>query len=219
MTTATTIDPQADQILQTAHQNEAQLPEGWTVIPVNRQTVQRQILGWSGSTLLGLVLGGALLAAIYPTFSIITLALLAVLAFLALGSLWLLIRSARLLMDADRHLIVLTPDLYVQQRGSRIISVPMGEIDHITLRGVFGGDPSYTQNSEVSVDNAVLSVGRMLGGSRTHRARRTPDSLAFVDARTDAPIMVAEDNSFAELPVIEELLRNYVNSARNARKV
>lgn len=219
MTTTIQSDPQAAQILQTARLSEEQLPKGWTVIPVNRQTVQRQMLGWAGSALVGMVFGIWILAAIYPNFNIFSIGILGVCAFLAIGSIVLLARALRLLLDIDRHLIVLTPDLYVQQRGALIISVPMREIDHITLRGVFGGDAAYTQRSDLNIENAVMSFGRMFSGNQMRRARRTPDSLAFIDARTDAPITVAEDNSFADLPVIEELLRNYVTSARNARKV
>ncbi len=219
MTTAIQSDAQVEQILQTARGDAALLPQGWTVIPVHRPTVQRQSLGWAGSAALGAVLGIALFATIAPNFNIISLALLGMFAFLTVGSLYLLAKSLRLLLDADHHLIVMTPDLFVQQRGASIVSVPMGEIDHITLRGVFGGDASYTQRNDLNVDNAVMSFSRMIGGSRARRPRRTPDSLAFVDARTDAPITVAEDNSFAALPVIEELLRNYVDNARRARKI
>jgi hypothetical protein len=219
MTTAIHIDPQAAQILQTARLSDEQLPEGWTVIPVNQQTVRKQAWGWAGSALVGAVFGSWILVALYPSFNIFSLGILGVCAFLAIGSIVLLVRALRLLLDANRHLIVLTPELYVQQRGDRIISVPMRSIDHITLRGVFGGDAAYTQRSDLQVENAVMSFGRMFGGNQMRRARRTPDSLAFIDARTDAPITIAEDNSFAELPVIEELLRNYVTSARNARKI
>ena len=210
---------QAEQILQTARETGENPPEGWTVIPVNRPTVQRQILGWSGSAALGIVLFAWLFVALYPSFNFLTIFILIVLAFLGLGSLWLLVKSLQVLLNADQHLIVMTPDLYVQQRGAAIVSVPMRDIDHITLRGVFGGDAAYTQMNDLDVDNAVMNFSRMLGGSRSRRPRRTPDSLAFVDARSDAPVTIAEDNSFADLPVIEEILRNYVNNARRARNV
>src|SRR5579875_3911821 len=111
----------------------------------------------------------------------------------------------------------MTQDAYVQQRGAQVIGVPMKDIAHITLRGVFGGDASYSQVDERDYRNAVLGVGQIFGGVRPRRARRTPDSLAFIDTRTDEPVIIAEDNSFTDLPVLDELLRTYVENARRRK--
>ena len=207
----------AEQILATARQ-EGDVPQGWTVIPLHIKTVQRAILNWVGGAIVGLGLFALLFAAVHDILGIISIILLGVLAFVGIGSLYLAIKNVRVLQDKDRQLIVMTPDLYVQQRGARIISVPMDQVSHITLRGVFGGDTAYTTIDERNPQNAVMSFGQMLGGARPRRARRTPDSLAFVDARDASAITVAEDNNFAELPILEELLRNYVESAYRVRK-
>lgn len=213
-----TMDLDAEQILQTARQSE-EPPQGWTVIPLDEKTVKRAILNWIGSAIVGVGLFGLLFAAVHDDLTFFPLFLLAVLAFVGGGSLWLVLKNVRLLTDKARQLIVMTPENYVQQRGARIIVVPMSEISHITLRGVFGGDASYSTVDDRDLKNAVMGVGQMFGGgARPRRARRTPDSLAFVDARDDSPVVIAEDNSFAELPVLEELLRTYVDNARRVRK-
>jgi hypothetical protein len=209
----------AASILQTARQ-EGDLPQGWTVIPLNVKAVQRAILSWLGGAAVGIGLFVLLLVAINGSgLGFGSAIILGLLAFVGLGSLWLAIKNVALLNDRERQLIVMTPELYVQQRGAKIVSVPMGEIAHITLRGVFGGDASYTTINESDPNNAVLGFGSLFGGVRPRRPRRTPDSLAFVDARTDEPITIAEDNSFADLPVLEEILRNYVDTANRARKI
>ncbi len=210
----------AAEILRTAQQPDAELPKGWTVIPLNLATVRRNLLGWVGGALVGYGLFALLYLAVRDVLTPLSLSglILAILAFIGLGSTWLVIKYVRLYVGRAHQIIVMTPELYVQQRGANIVSVPMIDIEHITLRGVFGGDASYTQIDERNVSHAVLGLGQMLGGSQSRRARRTPDSLAFVDTRSAKPITIAEDNSFADLPVLEELLRTYVDNARRARK-
>lgn len=207
----------AEAILEKARQ-PGDPPENWTIIPLNRREVRRTLLGWIGGALVGYVLFGLLLAVVYNSLSFIPVALLAILLFVGVGSTILIAKNARMLADADRHVIIMTPDYYVQQRGGTIIMVPMDAIGNITLRGVFGGDASVVQSQDLDVNNAVMSLGRFMGGSAHRRQRRTPDSLAFVDGRTEEVITVADDNSHTDLPVLDELLRNYVEAARRARK-
>ena len=206
-----------EQILATARQ-EGDLPQGWTVIPLHVKTVQRAILNWLGGAVVGLALFALLFAAVHDDLGFFSVIALAALAFVGIGSSYLVVKNVLVLRDKERQLIVMTPHLYVQQRGARIISVPMDQIGHITLRGVFGGDASYSTVNEHDPKYAVMGVGQMFGGARSRRPRRTPDSLAFVDMRDESAITVAEDNSFAELPILEELLRNYVDSALRVRK-
>jgi hypothetical protein len=207
----------AEEILRAARQDE--LPAGWTVIPLNTTVVQRSILSWIGGTVVGFGLLALLLVALGGLHLSIGTGIVAlILVFLGIGSLWLVIKYARLLADREHHLIVMTPDAYVQQRGAEIVAVPMNNVAHVTLRGVFGGDASYSQSvDERDYRNAVMGIGQMFGGSRSRRARRTPDSLAFVDTRNDAPVIIAEDNSFTELPVLEEMLRTYVENAQRRK--
>jgi hypothetical protein len=218
METNNVATPEAAEIMHAAHQEV--LPAGWTVIPVDEAAVRRAILSWLGGAAVGIGLFALLFAATRDVHGIITLpnVLLLLLGFVGVGSLWLMIKYIRLYVDRDRHLIVLTPEAYVQQRGATFINVPLIAIENITLRGVFGGDVSYTQVDDSNPRNAVLGFGQIMGGTRARRPRRTPDSLAFVDSRTERVITIAEDNSFTDLPVLEELLRNYVENARRDRK-
>lgn len=207
----------AEAILQTARQ-PGDPPENWTVIPLNTRVVRRTLLGWIGGAFVGYVLFALLLSVVYNSLSFIPVILLAILLFVGIGSTMLIVKNFRMLADADRHIIVMTPEFYVQQRRETIIMVPMRDITNITLRGVFGGDASVVQAQDLNVDNAVMNFGRFMGGSAHRRQRRTPDSLAFVDARTETVITVSDDNSHTDLPVLDELLHNYVEAARRARK-
>lgn len=204
----------ADQILQTARQS-GEPPRGWTVIPLNRKEVQLSILKWVGASLIGFVLFGLLYAAVSDLLTVIPILVLAMLAFIGLGSLWLVAQKARMLADADRQLIVMTPETYVQQRGSRVIAVPMEEIEKITLRGAVLDESVYRRH-DMAVENAVMTPAQMFGGRQSQRVRRSPDSLAFIDARDDSQVIIAEDNSFTELPILENLLVTYVEAARRA---
>jgi hypothetical protein len=207
----------ATEILAATHQDV--LPEGWTVVPLDEAAVRRSILSWLGGAVVGLGLFALLFATTRDVHGIITLPnfLLVILGFIGVGSLWLMVKYIRKYTDRARQIIVMTPEWFVQQQGDKISSIPLIDIENITLRGVFGGDASYTQVNESDPRHAVLGFGQIMGGSRARRPRRTPDSLAFVDSRTGQVITIAEDNSFTDLPVLEELLRTYVEGAR-ARK-
>lgn len=206
-----------NEILDTARQS-GEPPEGWTVVPLNRDTVRRSILGWALSALLGFVLLGLLIAFVYDIFTILSVPTLFMLlfGFLGAGSLYLVVKKARMLLDADRHLIVFTPDRYVQQVGGKTIDVPLNEITHITLRGVFGGTQA-SKLSDQDVTVAAFNMQQFFGGRQLHRQRRTPDSLAFVDERDGSVVVVADDNSYTDLAVLDELLHVYTEGARRVR--
>lgn len=205
------MDP--DDILARARQ-AGDPPEGWTVIPLDRKSVRTATLGWGGSAIVGFGLFAVILGTVYNVIGPIHIIILAVLAFIGVGSLYLMMKKVRQLLDAEHYLVVMTPELFVEQTGRHVISLPMGAIGHITLRGVFGGDASTTVVDERDYRNAVVGFGQLLGGRQNHRPRRTPDSLSFVDTRNDEVIKIAEDNTFTDLPVLEELLRAYVEAAR-----
>jgi hypothetical protein len=209
---------EAQEILEHARQ-PGDLPEGWTVIPLDRKAVRMAVLGWAGGAVVGFGLCVLLWTAVHTAISIFHVIVFAVLGFVGVGSLVLLADKVRQLIDADRFLIVMTPDTFVEQTGNRLVALPMHEIGHITLRGVFGGDTSYATRDERDYRTAVVSPIQLLGGRQTHRRRRTPDSLAFVDLRDGSDITVAKDNAFTELPILDELLRNYVEAARKAHNV
>lgn len=204
-----------DDILRIARENQ-EPPVGWIVVPINRSVVLRSLIGWGASALLGYGLFIILLLAIMPDFNAITLFLLGILAFLGIGSTWLAVQKSSQYFSAENYLIVLTPESFVQQNGKQIINVPMSEIEHITLRGVFGG--TSQEKIDRNYQSAVISPTQMFTGRLAHRARKTPESLSFVDSRTKNIIVISEDSAFAELEILEDLLRTYVDAARNVRK-
>lgn len=191
-------------------------PVGWTVIPINRENVRRSIFGWTLASLLGFGLMAVLLSFIFDVFSVFSLPFLFILimGFLGIGSAYLVVKKIRVLSDADHHLIVLTPDLYVQRTGAKVTAVPLTQVSNVTLRGVFGGSMS-SKLDDTDVKVAAMSANQFFGGRQLHRTRRTPDSLAFVDARDGSIVTVAEDNSFAPLEVLEEYLRQYTDGSRS----
>lgn len=205
-------------ILATARQ-PGDLPEHWTVVPLNQAIVRQSALLWTGGALVGFALLVGLYLAIRDIFSFTSFqfVLMVILGFIGVGSAYVAYSKFRKLFDADRYLIVLTPELFVEQQGAKITAVPLREISNLTLRGVFGGDLTFAQRDERDPRAAALGVGQLFGGRQMHRPRRTPDSLAFVDLRTDTPVVVAEDNSFAELPILEELIRDYIASVPRIR--
>ena len=90
------MEAQAEQILSTARDGSA--PSNWVVLPLRRERVIRTMLEWGIGILLGLGLFTGLFLATWPenftngtTGAIITSLMLAVLAFLGFGSLWLFV--------------------------------------------------------------------------------------------------------------------------------
>ncbi len=205
-----------NELLQIAKSQE-QPPPGWTVITLNRGNILYATTGWALSLLLGFSLMLALYISSYNSLNPLIIIFLGILGFIAVGSAYLLIKKLIMLTHLDQYIIVLTPEQYVQQQRAKIIDVPLIDIDHITLRGVFGGGIAMSKYDQRDPRNATLTIPEFLGGRQSHRQRRTPDSLAFIDTRTNTLIVVAEDKSFAELGVLEELLRDHVNEARKRK--
>jgi len=216
LTTSDTMADDSASILQQARQSD-EPPKGWTVIPLDVREARRAVLGWFGSALLGVVLFALLYNTVKDSLNIFTLIVLAVLGFLAVGSGWLLARRAYQLMNADKFIIVMTPEQFVEQKGTKTIAVPMKAIENITLRGAFGG-LEHAGYRDDDYRTGVITFQQMLGGRQSQRRRRTPDSLAFVDSNTGKVITIAEDNGFANLAVIEEILRTYVDNARHGMR-
>ncbi len=201
------------ELLQTAKSQE-KLPPGWTVITLNRGNILYAATGWALSLLLGLSLLLALYISSYNSLNLFIIIFLGILGFISVGSAYLLTKKIVMLTHLDQYMIVLTPEQYVQQRRAKIVDVPLIDIEHITLRGVFGGGIAMSQYEQRDPRSAALTIPAFFGGKQSHRQRRTPDSLAFIDSRSNAVVVVAEDKSFAELGVLEELLRDHVNEAR-----
>ena len=204
---------------------------GWVILPLVRNKVLWSMAGWACGIVLGLGLFAALASVVIPynyhqgvgpaLFSTI---LLGIMLFIGLGSAWALIMDAWRLKQADKHLIVITPDTFVKQEGEKIISVPLMYVRHITARGAPPPDRS-TENARVERqvpgvgENVVgLIAGRGFTplGMRYRRKRmRAPTSLAFIDSRTDNEVTVVTDGSYGDPFMIAALLKEYTSSVQS----
>ena len=222
---------QAEEILAKARTNE-ELPEGWIVFPLLRNSVLLGIAGW----VFGILIGIFFLALVVPIVipgnyqrgfgaGLFTSVLLGIFLFIALGSLWALITDVQRLLHADRHIMVLTPDDFVKQAGNKIVHVPCINIRHVTARGVPPPDRTpptgntVDQVSGVGDNTASLFLGRRAGRSDGERSlrrkgKRTPTSLAFLDTRTDREVIVTNDKAFGDTFHIAAVLKQHAAEAQ-----
>ncbi|GAC1403335.1 MAG: hypothetical protein NVSMB49_20610 [Ktedonobacteraceae bacterium] len=217
----------AEEILETAR-TSATPPHGWIVLPLSRTKVMLGIAGWFFGFILGIGLFTLVVYAVFPSnfehgapIAVFTLCLLAVLLFIGFGSIWMLIQDVRRLMEVKKHMIVITPQDFVKQEGSRIITVPLMNVRHVTARGT--PPPDRTAPKEPMFAQ-IPSMGERFGGffmgqaatregARTHRRRRrTPTSLAFIDTRTDNEVIVVTDGAYGDPFMIAALLKQYAAS-------
>jgi hypothetical protein len=205
---------EASEILRIARTDDA--PEGWIVLPLRRDKVALAILGWTGAALLGAALFALFFWMVWPNnfengvgALIFSLILLAFPTFILLGSLWTILGEVRRLRAADQHMIVITPTDYVKQQGKAIDHVPLSQIEYVTVRT----RPRRAEPSE-DVGFSMATMGRMLFGGFGRRQLKSPPSLAFVDARTERTVVVATDDSYADLEHLGEALTTYVEDCR-----
>lgn len=227
---------EAAEILATARSSDA--PSTWVILPLQRKQVGLSILGWVMGAILGLSLFVGLFLATWPdNFQhgtggiIITSLFLALLAFTGIGSLWLLVQDALRLMRADRSIIVITPQVYCKQDGSKIDLVPLEEVGYITTRGSrspgsrsswasYGSSGSSKPAADDHVSSGSSARGMLFGRRRNPRG---PTSVAFVDLRNDKKIIVTNDHSYGHPYDLGETLRAFVearlqNMEEEARK-
>lgn len=217
----------AEEILETARTSTTP-PHGWVVLPLSRTKVILGIVGWFCGIVLGLGLFAIAVSATIPTnfqhgtgIAIFTLILLTVLLFIGLGSIWMLVQDVLRVMQAQQHIIVITPQDFVKQEGRKIVTVPLTNIRYVTARGTPPPDRTVPRGSVIS---QLPSMGERMGsfflghaatrdGATTHRRRRrTPTTLAFVDTRTDDEIVVVTDGAYGDPFMIAALLKQYAAS-------
>ncbi len=216
-----------EEILETARTSTTP-PHGWVVLPLSRSKVILGIAGWFFGIVLGLGLFTIAAFATIPSnfqhgtgIAVFTVILLAVLLFVGLGSIWMLIQDVLRLMQAQKHLIVITPKDFVKQEGRKIVTVPLMNIRYVTARGTPPPDRTVPQGSVIA---QLPTMGERMGsffmghavtreGARTHRRRRrTPTTLAFVDTRTDDEVVVVTDGAYGDPFMIAALLKQYAAS-------
>ncbi len=217
----------AEEILEKARTSVTP-PHGWVVFPLSRSKVILGILGWCFGILFGLGLFVIAAFAVIPSnfqhgilLAAFTVLLLMVLLFIGLGSVWMLIQDVRRLMEAEKHMIVITPENFVKQEGSKITMVPLLNVRYVTARGM--PPPDRTVPKEPMISH-LPSMGERFGslflgqavtrdGARSHRRRRrTPTSLAFVDTRTEDEVVVVTDGAYGDPFMIAALLKQYAAS-------
>ncbi len=202
-------------------------PHDWIVLPLLRDKVALAIAGWVVGAIVGLGLFVFLAFLMIPNnyligpFAVfISTILLAIMLFAGLGSVWQLVVDVRRLMQADEHLIIITPDDFVKQEGKKIIHVPLMYVRYITARGspsrsrTGTGGRAPAQASPPDEHAAGFQFWRgLIPGSRRRR-KRAPTALAFIDSRTNAEVIVASDASYGNPFTIAGLLKEYTTNVQ-----
>lgn len=199
-------------------------PENWAVFPLQRKRVVLGLAGWAFGTIMGLGLFLAIAFAVIPynyqhgVFkALVTTLFLGIFLFIGLGSLWTIIIDIRRLRNANKYIVVITPNDFVMQEGDTITAVPLISVRHVTARGarpperVASNDNMIDQVAGVGENASAFFLGRGLTSARTRwkQRGRTPTTLAFVDARTDKEVIVATDKSYGDPFYIAAVLKQY----------
>jgi hypothetical protein len=221
---------ESSQILEQARAG-SEAPQGWIVLTLERSKVLLGICGWIGGAVLGLGLF-IILALITVPYNfthgvgpaIFSSLLLAVVLFIGVGSIWSLIVDVRRLLNLEKHIIIINPDVFVKQEGDKVIQVPLMNVRNITARGASPAVTTSDDGRDVDLrshagDNLVgFFAGRGFtssGGRWRRRRMRAPTSLAFVDARTEKEVTVVTDAAYGDPFMIAALLKEYARGAQD----
>lgn len=212
------------EILEQAR-SDNEKPQNWIVLPLLRNKVATGIVGWVLGAILGFGLFAFMASVMIPhNFqngvggAFFSALLLGIVLFIGLGSIWVIIVDVGRLRQADKHLIVITPEDFVKQEGHKIVHVPLRYVRHVTARGApppdrtvpKGGAISEVPRSGDNFTGFLFGRGLVPSGMRQRRKRmRTPTTLAFVDSRTDTEVTVATDASYGDPFAIAGLLKQY----------
>ncbi len=210
----------AQQIVDIAR-SDAPLPSGWFVWPLRRDYVRRVLLGWAATAVVGLLLFiPALFVTIPSNFEhgftgiVVTLLLLLLLGGVALGSLGIAAYDAWRLVNAERFLLVMTPDDYLKAEPGKLEHVPMEFVDYVTLKGVTSPFESAAATSAATRSG---SMGRLLGSRAFTRQPKRAPSLAFMDKRDKREVVVATDESYDALVALDQVLNMHSEAKQRSR--
>ena len=207
-------------------------PQDWLVFTLMRDKVIIGILGW----IFGAIVGGLLFAFMAPIMiphnyqigalsAVFTTLILAMVLYVCLGSIWAMITDILRLRNADKHVIIITPEDFVKQEGNKIVHVPLEYVKYVTARGTPPVDRSAaTAREDARAGNVGENVGSLLFGRRVaesgrrglvgRKRMRTPTTLAFVDSRDDHEVIVVTDKSFGDPHYIAAHLKQYAAAKR-----
>lgn len=214
---------EAQRILNTARAPDH--PREWFVWPLRREIVKRAIAGWAITGVIGLLLFVPVVLITVPSnfqhgsgLAVFTIILLFILALIGFGGLALCGADILRLMRAEQYLLVMTPDDFVKQTPQRIIHIPMTAVAYVTLKGV---KPPPNPDAERAFAQTLVMMrryGGIMGIPGTSRREfRRPPSLAFLDRRTQREVIVATDDSFDQLSILEEILNLYAGGRSRTR--
>ena len=221
---------ESTEILDRARVDE-DAPHGWIILPLVRRKVIIGIMGWILGAIVGLGLFALMASIMIPhnyqngiASAIITTILLGIVLYVGLGSIWTIIMDVRRLRQADKHLIVITPDDFVKQEGAKIIHVPLMYIRHVTARGGRPPEPVRTTrgNTIREIPGLGENIAGMFFGRRNvsasgvirRKRMRTPTMLAFIDSRDDSEVIVVTDATYGDPFMIAGLLKEYAASVQ-----
>jgi hypothetical protein len=218
---------EAAEILEKAR---GEPPPGWIILPLLRNKVMLGIIGWAVGVIVGLGLFAAMAPLMIPhnysyglIAALFTTLVLGIMLFVGIGSIWQIIVDTRRLLEADKHVIIITPEDFVMQMGEKIIHVPLMYVRHVTARGTPPPDRTAPRGAVVSdmphsgenISGFFLGRGLIPSGRRRRRkGKRTPTMLAFVDSRTDTEVKVTDNTLYGDPFTIASLLKEYATSVQ-----
>lgn len=210
-------------ILDKARSND--VPDSWNVWPLRAQRVRVSAIKWGVCALASFALLVPVIMATIPydfthgtglaVFAVVVLTLVGGVAF---GSLGIAIYDIWRVMHADEYLLVITPDDYLRvEPGNKMTHVPMEDIAHVTMRGVKVNTP-YDQMREADFSNLtpMKRLSHVAGNFYRPREPKHAPSLAFMDTRTNTEVVVATDDSFDEIPTIEQVISYLVDAKKRS---
>ena len=222
---------EATEILEKARAG-GELPNGWVVLPLLRNKVRLGILGW----IAGAIVGFGFFALVIPIMiphnylygfipALISTVILGTALFIGVGSIWQIFVDTRRLLEADKHIIVITPDEFVMQDGEDIRHVSLMCVRHITARGIVPLDRTAPKGAVVSnmphvgenISGFMFGRGFIPTVSRwrtRRRAKHTPSTLAFIDSRTDTEVIIKDYNLYGDPSTIATLMKEYASSVQ-----
>jgi len=200
------------------------VPAGWYVWPLRRGSVLFSALKWGALALIGFGLFIPALVAMVPSNfdgdavkGVLSSAILVILGAVAFGASGVALHDLWRALRANDYLLVMTPDHYVKFTPGGAIHVPMSEIAYVTMRGVRLPEPAADApqpdiwNSMSAVNGMFFRGGATIDNLMRRNYRRAPASLAFLDLRHRREVIVATDDAFDALPILEQVLRDYAH--------
>jgi hypothetical protein len=160
-----------------------------------------------------------------PIPALISTVILGMVLFVGIGSVWQIIVDTQRLLEADKHIIVITPDEFVMQDRDKIQHVPLMYVRYITARGIVPPDQTSPKGAVVSnmphvsenLSGFLFGRGFIPTVSRwrvRRRAKHTPSTLAFIDSRTNTEVIIKDYNLFGDPSKIATLMQDYTSSVQ-----